>query len=318
MKKILVTGGAGFIGSHVCEFLLKNNFCVKAFDNLSTGNKNNIQHLLKNKNFEFVYGDICNLENIRKVCKDIDLICNLAAIPSVPRSIEDPLTSHNANVNGFFNILLVAKEMNIKRIVYASSSSVYGDNAVLPKKEENIGNQMSPYALNKYIDELYGKLFGKLYGLETIGLRFFNVFGPRQDPLSPYSSVISKFITNSINNVQSTINGNGDYSRDFTYVDNVVHFIYLSLTTNNEKCYGSVYNVGCGDNITILELYKTINDILKSNMDPLIGTVRKGDVPHSCADISKGQYDLGYSVQKTFKEGIRETIEWYKTNHNNI
>lgn len=312
MKKILITGGAGFIGSHLCDFLLSQNFFVRVMDNLSTGNKNNIIHLLQNNNFEFIYGDLCNIENVRNACKGVDMICNLAAIPSVPRSIEDPLTSHNANVNGFFNILLVAKEMNIKRIIYASSSSVYGDNKNLPKRENEIGSQLSPYALNKYINELYANLFTKLYDMETIGLRFFNVFGPRQDPSSPYSSVISKFITNSLKNTPSKINGNGDFSRDFTYVDNVVSFIYLCITTQNKNTFGQIYNVGCGNRITILELYKAITNKLNLDLQPIYANVRKGDVPHSCADISKGINDLGYNVIKTFDQGISETIEWYK------
>lgn len=314
MKKILVTGGAGFIGSHLCDFLLSKNYFVRVIDNLSTGSKNNIKHLSNNSNFEFKYGDICNIDNVRQACKDIDIICNLGAVPSVPRSVDDPLTSHNTNVDGFLNILLVAKEFNIKRIVYASSSSVYGDNNVLPKVESQIGNQLSPYALNKYINELYGTMFCKLYGLETIGLRFFNVFGPRQDPNSPYSSVISKFITNSLNNCPSEINGNGDYSRDFTYVDNVVQFIYLCLNTDNINTFGQVYNVGCGDQITILELYNTITQYLNLDFSPIFKDVRKGDVPHSCADITKGITDVGYSIVKTFKEGIEETINWYKNN----
>lgn len=314
MLKILVIGGAGFIGSHVCDFLINNNYYVRVLDNLSTGNKNNINHLLKNNRFEFMYGDICNIEVVKEACNNINLICNLAAIPSVQRSIKDPLTSHNSNVNGFLNILLVAKEFNIKRIVYASSSSVYGDSINLPKKEEIIGNQLSPYALTKYINELYANLFTKLYNMELIGLRFFNIFGPRQDPYSPYSSVISKFITNSLNKQISTINGKGDFSRDFTYVDNVVSFINLSLFTKNKETFGQVYNVGCGGRITILDLYNTIANNLNLKLDPIFGPELVGDVPHSCANISKGIKDLNYKVVKTFDVGINETIKWYAEN----
>lgn len=312
MKRVLVTGGAGFIGSHVCDYLLNHNYLVRVVDNLSTGNKENIKHLTNNMNFEFVYGDICNMEFIRKACDDIQIIIHLAAIPSVPRSVEDPLTSHNANVNGFLNILLMAKEKNIKRVIYASSSSVYGDNDKLPKKESEIGNQLSPYAVNKYIDELYANLFTKLYSMETVGLRFFNIFGPRQDPYSPYSSVISKFISNILNNERPIINGKGDFSRDFTYIDNVVSFIHLAMTTENTKCYGNVYNVGCGGRITIMELLNTIKKHLNSNIDPIFNEERKGDVPHSCADISNGQNDLNYNVKKTFDVGIAQTIDYYK------
>ena len=316
MKRILVTGGAGFIGSHLCEFLLNNNYIVRIIDNLSTGNKKNIENLIGNPNLEFIYGDITNLEIVRKACKNVDMICNLAAIPSVPRSIENPLESHIANVNGFFNVLLVAKEYGIKRLVYASSSSVYGDNKYLPKKEKEIGNQMSPYAINKYINELYANLFFKLYAMETIGGRFFNIFGPKQDPSSPYSSVISKFISNAISGKQSIINGKGDFSRDFTFVENVVSFLYLALTTTNINCYGQVYNVGCGDNVKILELHKIIYNTLGNNLDPIFSEERKGDVPHSCADITKAQNDLEYKVLKTFEQGIIETIIYFK-NHNN-
>lgn len=312
METILVTGGAGFIGSNLCEYLLKRGYKVKVLDNLATGNKNNISDFFTNPNFEYVYGDICDLEVLRQVCTNVNMICNLAAIPSVPRSIVNPLQSHKTNVDGFLNVLLVAKEKNIKRIVYASSSSVYGDNKFLPKTENNIGKQLSPYALNKYINELYANLFGNLYGLEVIGARFFNVFGPKQDPSSPYSGVISKFISNELNNKKSIINGKGDYSRDFTYIDNVTSFLHLALTTTNQECYGQVYNVGCGGNISILKLFQLITQILGNNNDPLFSTERAGDVPHSCADISKAKNDLGYEVLKTFDQGILETVEYYK------
>lgn len=312
MARILVTGGAGFIGSHLVEFLVKSNHNVVVIDNLSTGCKNNISHLYTYKNFKFVYGDICNKELLRKHFVDIDCICNLAAVPSVPRSIEDPLTSHETNINGFLNVLLIAKEFGIKRVVYASSSSVYGDDPNLPKKEHTIGNQMSPYAITKYVDELYANLFYKLYGIETIGMRFFNVFGPKQDPNSPYSSVISKFITNILSKNQIIINGNGEYSRDFTFVENVVSFINLSLFTSNTNSFGTVYNVGCGGRYTLNQLHKTIGEYLQIKIEPIYGDNRKGDIPHSCADISKAKNDLGYNVVKHFEDGIRETIDWYR------
>ena len=232
-KNILVTGGAGFVGSNIVEYLLKNNVkCVRILDNLSTGNKNNIQPFLdKYDNIEFLWGDITNLETCRKAVNNIDIICHQAALGSVPRSMNDPLSSHNSNVNGFFNILLAAKENNIKRIVYASSSSVYGDHPVLPKVEQNIGKQLSPYAITKYIDELYGNIFTKCYGMECIGLRYFNIFGPRQDPNGAYAAVIPKFISSMKKNIRPIINGDGNYSRDFTYIDNAVQVNILALTT---------------------------------------------------------------------------------------
>lgn len=311
---ILVTGGAGFIGSHLTELLINEGHHVTVIDNLSTGNKNNILHLMNHKNFKFIYGDICNRDLLRKNCIGIDCICNLAAIPSVPRSIDDPLTSHETNINGFFNVLLVAKECNVKRIIYASSSSVYGDDPNLPKKENIIGKQLSPYAITKYVDELYANLFARIYNMETIGMRFFNVFGPRQDPNSPYSSVISKFITSMLKKKQITINGDGEHSRDFTYVENVLSFIYLAITTKNSECYGKVYNVGCGGRVTLNQLYNIIESELCTNLTPNYTNIRRGDIPHSCADISLAQNDLGYVVVKTFEDGIKKTIKWYGNN----
>ena len=247
-KNILITGGAGFIGSNIVETLLKQN-CkfIRILDNLSTGYKKNIDFLLqKYDNIEFLYGDITNLEICRKAMKNIDIICHQAALGSVPRSIIDPLKSHQTNVNGFFNILLAAKENNIKRIVYASSSSVYGDNQILPKIEHNTGNVLSPYAATKSIDEIYANVFTKCYDMECIGMRYFNVFGPRQDPTGSYAAVIPKFINLMKNNISPTINGDGKFSRDFTYIDNVVQANILAMTTTNKECYGQVFNIGAG------------------------------------------------------------------------
>jgi len=303
---ILVTGGAGFIGSNIVEFLLKNNVKkVRVIDNLSTGNKNNLKPFLeKYDNVEFMYGDISRLEDCRKAVKGMDVITNQAALGSVPRSINDPLSSHISNVNGFLNILIAAKEEGIKRVVYASSSSVYGDHPVLPKKEENTGSVLSPYAVTKAVDELYAGVFSKCYDMECIGLRYFNVFGPRQDPKGAYAAVIPKFIDIMKKGKQPTINGDGSFSRDFTYIDNVVQANIKALTTSNKECYGEVFNIGAGGRITILELVDAINKGLKTNIKPILGPNRAGDIPHSNADISKAKSMLDYEPKIQFYEGI--------------
>jgi len=305
----LVTGGAGFIGSHIVDFLLNNGHKVRVLDNLITGNKDNIKHHFNDSNFEFMYGDISNLDTCRNACKNIDAICHQAALGSVPKSVVDPLSSHNANVNGFLNILLAATENNIKRIVYASSSAVYGDNNELPKVEDKIGKPLSPYAITKYIDELYGKNFTEMYGLECIGLRYFNVFGPRQDPNGAYAAVFHKFISLIKANKQCLINGDGSYSRDFTYIENVVQANYNALTTLNTECFGNVFNIGAGGRITILEMYNTIKDILGSNLEPVLGPLRKGDIPHSNANINKAKELLNYSPEVDFSTGICKLLQ---------
>ena len=307
---ILVTGGAGFIGSNIVEYLLKNNVKkVRVIDNLSTGNKNNLTPFLeKYDNLEFMYGDISKLEDCRKAVKGMDVITNQAALGSVPRSMKDPLSSHISNVNGFLNILIAAKEEGIKRVVYASSSSVYGDHPVLPKVEENTGSVLSPYAATKAIDELYAGVFSKCYNMECIGLRYFNVFGPRQDPKGAYAAVIPKFIDIMKKGESPTINGDGTFSRDFTYVDNVVQANIKALTTNNKESYGEVLNIGAGGRITILELVDTINKELKTNIKPILGENRPGDIPHSNADISKAKNMLGYDPKISFEKGMEKYV----------
>jgi len=309
MKTVLVTGGCGFIGSHIVDYLLLKNFRVKVIDNLSTGFKKNINHNINNNNLQVYYEDICNINKLREIMKDVDLVCHQAALGSVPRSIEDPLNSHNSNVNGFLNILVVCKEYNIKRIVYASSSSVYGDAEELPKREEKIGEVLSPYAATKKIDEIYAKVFGRCYGLETIGLRYFNVYGPRQNPDGAYAAVIPKFIKNIRENKRVEINGDGEYSRDFTYIENVVLGNYLALTTENEETYNKVYNIGAGGRIKIIEMYNIIKEELNSDLEPIFKEIRKGDIPHSNADISKAERDLNYKILKDFKQGIKHYLE---------
>ena len=315
-KRFLITGGCGFIGSNIIEYLLENNaFFVRVIDNLSTGNKQNIEHLLdKYENIEFMYGDITNIEVCRKAVFGIDIICHQAALGSVPRSIIDPLSSHLSNVNGSLNILISAKEAGIKRVVYASSSSVYGDHPVLPKVEENTGNLLSPYAATKKIDEIYGSVFTRCYGMECIGLRYFNVFGRRQDPNGAYAAVIPKFINLMKNGKSPTINGDGNYSRDFTYIDNVIQANILAMTTQNTESFGEAFNIGVEGQTTIYELFKIIKDELKLNMEPIFGPNRSGDIPHSNADISKARKILNYNPQILFKEGIIRTILYYNVN----
>ena len=308
---VLLTGGAGFIGSHIAEELLLRKYKVKILDNLSTGKKSNVDRLLPNPNLEFVYGDIANLETVRGACNGVNLICHQAAVGSVPKSIVDPLNSHITNVNGFLNILLVAKEKGIKRIVYASSSSVYGDSEKLPKKEDETGNLLSPYAVTKYVDELYAGVFSKLYGLQCIGLRYFNIFGPRQDPLSQYSAVIPKFINTIKENNKPVINGDGNFSRDFTYVDNAVLANCLALFTTNELCYGEVLNIGAESRITILEMFNKIKVLMNSNIEPIFGPERVGDIPHSNANIDKAVSMLGYNPVIDFDTGLEKTVKWF-------
>ena len=309
---ILVTGGAGFIGSNIIEFLLKeeNVKKIRILDNLVTGNKNNIEPFLGNK-VEFMYGDITDLEFCRKACNGMDRVCHQAALGSVPRSIENPLASHNSNVNGFLNILCAAKENDIKRIVYASSSSVYGDHADLPKVEEKTGNLLSPYAGTKGIDEIYAGIFTRCYGMECIGLRYFNIYGPRQDPNGAYAAVIPKFIELMKNNERPKINGDGSFSRDFTYVTNAVQANYLALTTENSECFGEAFNIGAGGRFSILEIFNIIKEELKVDMEPIFGENRAGDIPHSNADISKAKKMLGYDPKVLFDEGIIMTIKYY-------
>jgi UDP-N-acetylglucosamine 4-epimerase len=311
MKKVLITGGAGFIGSNIVDYLLEKGYKVKVLDNLSTGSVKNIEHNFANNNFEFVWGDVSNIESIRKAFSDVDLICHQAALGSVPRSIENPLSTHESNVNGFLNVLILAKEFCIKRIVYASSSSVYGDNENLPKTEELIGKQISPYAVTKHINELYASIFYNLYKLECIGLRYFNVFGPRQESCGPYSPVVSTFIKKLTNKQQPTIEGDGSYTRDFTYVSNIVQANFLSLITDNPECFGEVFNIGNGDQISIKEVFNLIKKYLKVEINPIFKKNRIGDIVHTKADISKAKKLLGYRPQVDFEEGIKITLNEY-------
>jgi UDP-N-acetylglucosamine 4-epimerase len=309
-KNILITGGAGFIGSNIVEYLLNNGVkFIRIFDNLSTGKKENIQFLLdKFTNVEFIYGSITNLEDCRKAMKDIDIVCHQAALGSVPRSVKDPLSSHQNNVNGFFNILLAAKEQNIKRIVYASSSSVYGDDPNLPKVEENTGNVLSPYAATKAIDEIYAGVFTKCYSMEIIGLRYFNIFGKRQDPNGVYAAVIPKFIQIMREDKKPTINGDGTFSRDFTHVSNAVQANILAMTTINSDAFGEAFNIGCGGQYSLNRLVEVINENLGKKIVPNYGHNRPGDIPHSNANINKAKELLKYNPKTSFEKGLKKLI----------
>jgi UDP-N-acetylglucosamine 4-epimerase len=312
--KLLITGGCGFIGSNIAEYFLENNFfeSIIIIDNLSTGFMQNIQNLLeKYKNFKFIEGNIQDIEVCRNITKDIDAICHQAATGSVPRSINDPLFYHKNNVDGFFNLLIAAKENGCKRFVYASSSSVYGDNNTLPKVEDKIGNVLSPYAATKKINEVYANVFHKCYDMEIIGLRYFNVFGEKQNPNGEYAAVIPKFIDYIKNGNSPTIYGDGSFSRDFTYVKNVVQANYLALTTKNKKCFGEVFNIGAGGQITINEIFYKICNIMGTNITPNYQPNRKGDIPHSNASIEKAKSILEYTPEYGFEEGLERTIDYF-------
>lgn len=308
---LLITGGCGFIGSHLVEKLTPLYKKVIVIDNLITGHKSNIEPFLKKyNNLEFIYCDLCDMENLRKIFRDytIDQVCHQAALGSVPRSVDDPLSSHNNNVNGFLNILVCCKNYGVKRVVYASSSSVYGDNDILPKQENKVGNVLSPYAATKKIDEIYANIFWRCYKIETIGTRYFNVFGPRQDPNGPYAAVIPKFIDLMRKNKSPTINGDGSFSRDFTFVDNVVQANLLALNTTNNKAFGEAFNIGAGGNTTILQLFNVLKEKLNFDGDVKFVMKRTGDIPHSHADITKAKTILGYNPKIKFSEGISKLV----------
>jgi len=308
-KIILVTGGAGFIGSNIVEKLY--SMPVKkiiVLDNLFAGKFSNISEFLGEK-VQFINGDIRDVDLLNKICKEVDIICHQAAWGSVPRSLIDPRSYHDNNVTGFFNVLEAARENNIKRVVYASSSSVYGDEPNLPKKEIRIGKQLAPYGISKYIDEVYADIYRRCYGLEVIGLRYFNVFGPKQNPEGAYAAVIPKFINLLLERKPITINGDGTYSRDFTYIENVVDFNLKCMVTDNEEAFGKVFNVACGNNYSLNDLAGILVD--KIGYGEIIhGENRKGDIEHSLADISLGMDILGYKPLVLFEEGLERTIRY--------
>tara|TARA_R110001592_G_scaffold56347_1_gene171862 strand:+ start:561 stop:1562 length:1002 start_codon:yes stop_codon:yes gene_type:complete len=317
---ILITGGAGFIGSNITESLLNNGNKVICLDNFSTGRIENLSTFLKNPNYRLIEGDIRNIEVCRDACSNVDYVLHQAALGSVPRSINDPITSNDVNVGGFLNMLVAARDEKVKRFIYAASSSTYGDSKNLPKVEDIIGQPLSPYAITKYVNELYAKVFSTTYGLETIGLRYFNVFGRKQDPNGAYAAVIPKFVMKFMNLESPTINGDGSYSRDFTYIDNVVQMNVRAMLTEKEEAINTVYNVACGDRIDLNNLVLLLKKYL-SQFDPNImdvnityGPSRKGDVPHSLASIEKAKKLLGYNPSHNLENGLKEAIIWYWKN----
>ena len=319
-SRVLVTGGAGFIGSNLVEELLKLGNEVTVLDNFATGKMKNLLGFVENKRFRLIVGDIRHLDDCRKAVDGQEYVLHEAALGSVPRSIKDPMTSTAVNILGFVNMLYAAQEAKVKRFVYAASSSTYGDSHTLPKVEDKIGKPLSPYAITKYVDELYAGNFHDLYGIDTIGLRYFNVFGRRQDPFGAYAAVIPKFVMSLMKHESPVINGDGSYSRDFTYVDNVVQANLLALTVTDPAAVNQVYNVAFGERTTLNELFACLKEDL-SAFDPEIAKVeakygpnRAGDIPHSLASIDKARRLLGYAPRFSVKQGLQQATKWYFEN----
>jgi UDP-N-acetylglucosamine 4-epimerase len=318
-KSILITGGAGFIGSHLSEFFVKNGAKrVVVLDDLSTGFKKNIEHFLAEPNFEFIEGSIVDLETCLHACKDINVVLHHAALGSVPRSVENPMATNLVNVNGFVNMLYAAKECGVQKFIYASSSSVYGDDQTFPKIESKTGNLLSPYAVSKCTNEKYATVFSSLYGLKTIGFRYFNVFGERQNPIGAYAAVIPKFISALLKNEQATIYGTGNNTRDFTYVANVVNANVLAIS-KQEMTANSVMNIACGGTISVNDIYKNISSLLeKSDTDPIYVSERKGEIKDSFANIALAKETIGYEPIVDIHTGIKKTVSWYKDINKNL
>ena len=319
-KNILVTGGAGFIGSNLCEELLNLGANVTCLDNFSTGLRENLEAIKDNPKFKLIEGDIRDLEDCKTACENQDFVLHEAALGSVPRSINDPITSNDVNVGGFLNMLVAARDANVKRFVYAASSSTYGDSESLPKVEDIIGKPLSPYAITKYVNELYADVFKRTYDFDTIGLRYFNVFGRKQNPNGAYAAVIPKFVMQLMSHESPVINGGGEYSRDFTYIDNVILMNLLALTSDKTESLNEVYNTAFGERTTLNDLVKYLKHYL-SDFDPKIadveiiyGDYRKGDVPHSLASIDKAKNLLNYNPKLSMKDGLKEAVKWYWEN----
>jgi UDP-N-acetylglucosamine 4-epimerase len=322
IKKLLITGGAGFIGSNLCEYFLNKEYKVICLDNFVNGHRRNIDKLIENPNFKLVDGDIRNLDTCKRVVKGVDFVLHQAGLGSVPRSIVDPIATNETNVSGFLNMLLVAKDAGVKRFIYAASSSTYGDSTTLPKQESIIGKPLSPYAITKYVNEMYAEVFSKTYGMETIGLRYFNVFGRRQDPNGVYAAVIPLFVKKLMSYESPIINGDGSNSRDFTYIDNVLQMNELAVTTQNTSAVNTVYNTAFGGQTSLIQLVNYLKEYL-GEFDPKIleveivhGPNRAGDIPHSFANIEKAKNLLGYNPQFSIQTGLKEAVKWYWENLN--
>ena len=319
-SSILITGGAGFIGSNLCDYFLSEGHKVTCLDNFATGHRHNLKDLINNKNFQLIEGDIRNLEDCQNAVKGVDYVLHQAALGSVPRSLNDPFTTNDVNVSGFLNMLIASRDAKINRFVYAASSSTYGDSKGLPKVEDVIGKPLSPYAITKYVNELYAEIFSRTYGLETIGLRYFNVFGRKQDPNGSYAAVIPKFVMQLMQLESPKINGDGNYSRDFTYIDNVIQMNELAMTTQNPEAINTIYNTAYGDRNTLNNLVDYLKEYL-THYNPKIANVaieygpnRAGDIPHSLASIDKAKTLLGYDPKYSLQEGLREAVNWYWEN----
>ncbi len=320
MSNILVTGGAGFIGSNLCEALLNLGHKVSCLDNFSTGHRKNIASFLENTNFELIEGDIRDLDTCKAAVKAKDYVFHQAALGSVPRSINDPITSTEVNIAGFLNMLVAARDAKVKRFIYAASSSTYGDSTALPKVEDKIGKPLSPYAITKYVNELYADVFANLYGMECIGLRYFNVFGRRQDPNGAYAAAIPLFVKQLMKHESPIINGDGSFSRDFTYIDNVIQMNLLAMQTDNPEALNTVYNTAYGEQNNLKQLVEYLKELLSEfdadiqHVEVKYGPTRLGDIPHSLASIEKAANLLGYQPQYSLKTGLKEAVKWYWDN----
>ena len=319
-SKILITGGAGFIGSNLCEYFLSKGHQVICLDNFATGHRHNISGFFENPNFTLIEGDIRNFLDCENAVKGCDFVLHQAALGSVPRSIKDPITTNDVNVTGFLNMLTASRDEGVKRFIYAASSSTYGDSESLPKVEDVIGKPLSPYAITKYVNELYASIFSSTYGIETIGLRYFNVFGRKQDPNGAYAAVIPKFVMHFMKHESPIINGDGNFSRDFTYIDNVIHMNELAMAVKSPDAVNTVYNTAFGDRNTLNDLIKYLKKYL-SEFDPAIAEIpviygpnRAGDIPHSLASIDKAKRLLQYDPKFSIEDGLKEAVKWYWDN----